>query len=89
VILGASFDTPAENLEFRTKQSFAFRLLCDVDKAVGTAYGTARPPDDDWAAVPKRMTFLIAPDQTIAKVYEVTDVDAHAAEVLEDIRAAG
>jgi peroxiredoxin len=59
-----------------------------VDKAVGTAYGAARPPDDDWAALPKRITFLIAPDQTIAKTYEVTDVAGHAAEVLEDIRAA-
>lgn len=88
MILGASFDTPAENLEFRTKQGFGFRLLCDVDKAVGTVYGAARPPDDDWAAIPKRVTFLIGPDQTIAKTYDVTDVDGHAAEVLEDIRAA-
>lgn len=56
---------------------------------MGTAYGAARPPDDDWAALPMRVTFLIAPDQTIAKTYEVTDVGGHAAEVLEDIRAAG
>lgn len=88
-MLGASFDTPAENLEFRTKQGFEFLLLCDTDKAVGTAYGAARPPDDDWAAVPKRVTYLIGPDQTVAKVYDVTDVDGHAAEVLADIRSGG
>jgi peroxiredoxin len=33
------------------------------------------------------MTFLIAPDGTIAKVYEVTDVATHPDDVLADIRA--
>lgn len=38
--------------------------------------------------VPKRLTFLIAPDGTVAKTYEVTDVAGHPAQVLADIEAA-
>lgn len=89
MIVGASFDTPEDNREFRDKQDFAFALLCDTDQAVGAAYGVVRDPGDDFAALPKRMTFLIAPDQTVAKVYDVTDVAAHADEVLADIKQAG
>jgi peroxiredoxin len=62
-------------------------LLCDVDRAVGRAYGVERAPDEQYPDFPKRITFLIAPDGTVAKVYEVTDVGAHPDEVLADIRA--
>jgi peroxiredoxin len=61
--------------------------LCDVDRAVGKAYGVERGPDEKFPEYPKRMTFLIAPDGTIAKVYEVTDVATHPDDVLADIRA--
>ena len=45
-MLGASFDTPEENKAFADAQSFEFRLLSDVDRAVGAAYEATRPPDD-------------------------------------------
>ena len=51
VILGASFDTPAENLAFAEAQDFPFRLLSDVDRSVGAAYGVVRPADDTYAYV--------------------------------------
>ncbi len=88
VILGASFDTSAENLEFATDQEFPFRLLSDVDRTVGEAYGVARAPDDKFAAFPRRYSFLIGPDGIIRHVYDVTDVAQHADVVLADIERA-
>ena len=63
------------------------RLLSDVDHAVGEAYGTARPPDHDWAAVARRRTYLIDPDGVVRKVYDVKDFGGHPEEVLADLRA--
>lgn len=59
-------------------------MLSDVDQQVGEAYGTKPGPDAKWPLA-KRLTFLITPDGDIAKVYEVSDVAAHAGEVLQDI----
>jgi peroxiredoxin len=53
---------------------------------VGEAYGTARPPDDDWAAVARRSTFLIDPRGTVRKVYDVKDFGGHPDEVLADLQ---
>jgi peroxiredoxin Q/BCP len=89
VILGASFDTVAENLAFATDQEFPFRLLSDADRQVGEAYGVARPADDHYAAYPRRWSFLIDPAGIVRVVYDVTDVAAHAGEVLTDLRAFG
>ena len=87
VVLGASFDTPEENRQFAEDQAFGFRLLSDVDRSVGTAYGVARPPDDQYAAFPTRLSFLIDPDGLVRRVYTVTDVQGHADEVLADLAA--
>jgi len=62
-------------------------LLCDVDRAVGRAYGAEKGPDEQWPDFPKRVTFLIDPEGTVAKIYEVTDVGTHPDEVLADIQA--
>ena len=88
VILGASFDTPAENLQFATDQEFPFRLLSDVDHTVGTAYGVARQAGDKFAEFPRRYSFLIGPDGVIRQVYDVTDVAKHADAVIADIERA-
>lgn len=84
-MLGASFDTPAENRAFADAQSFGFRLLSDTDRAVGAAYEVVRAPDHKYANYPERFSYLIDPTGTIAKCYSVTDVAGHAAEVLADI----
>jgi peroxiredoxin Q/BCP len=85
IVLGASFDTPVENKAFAEAQSFGFRLLSDVDRAVGSLYETARAPDHDYAALPRRISYLIDPDGVISKAYAVKDVATHAGEVLADI----
>jgi peroxiredoxin Q/BCP len=85
VVLGASFDTPEENKAFAETESFGFRLLSDADRSVGTAYGAVRPPDDPYAAMPKRVSFLIDPEGVIRRTYDVKDTAAHADEVLADL----
>jgi peroxiredoxin Q/BCP len=87
VVLGASFDTPEENRRFAEDQQFGFRLLSDVDRAVGRQYQVARPDDDQYAAFPDRVSYLIDPDGVIRRAYRVSDVQGHADEVLADLAA--
>lgn len=56
---------------------------------MGAAYQTARQPDDPDAAFAKRRTFVIDPDGVIRKVYAVKDIEAHAGQVLDDLRELG
>ena len=72
---------------FADENDFPYSLLCDVDRAVGRAYGIERPADDPYPDYPRRVTFLIDPEGTVAKVYEVTDAGAHPEEVLADLQA--
>ena len=46
-----------------------------------------RAPDHKFANFPERHSYLINPQGVIAKVYDVTDVGGHAAEVLTDLAA--
>lgn len=87
VILGASFDTQAENLAFSTAQEFPFRLLSDTDRAVGTAYEVARSAGEQYSQYPRRYSYLIGPDSVIQRSYDVVDVAGHAAVVLAGIRS--
>ena len=84
-LLGISFDAPDANRAFREKFDFPFRLLSDFGEQVGVAYET-RGPGTDKVSFAKRFSYLIDPDGAIAKNYEVTDVNAHAAMVLADLR---
>jgi peroxiredoxin Q/BCP len=88
VILGASFDTPSENLAFAEAQNFPFRLLSDVDQVVGTTYEVVRAPGEKYPEYPRRHSYLIDPDGRIHRRYEVTDVASHAADVIRDLEAA-
>jgi peroxiredoxin Q/BCP len=88
VILGISYDSEAENHAFATAQSFPYRLLCDTDRTVSEAYGAAKGPDDQFPDFPRRVTYLISPDQRVVKRYEVKDVTAHPQQVLDDLLAA-
>ena len=89
VLLGASFDRPEDNAAFAEKYGYAGTLLSDVDHAVGEAYQTARPADDDYPDYAKRRTFVIDPEGVIRKVYAVKDAGAHPAELLADLAELG
>jgi peroxiredoxin Q/BCP len=85
VVVGASFDTPAENRAFAEAQDFGFPLLSDLDRTVGAAYGIGRPAGDKFEEFPLRLSFLIDPEGIVRATYDVTDVAAHADDVLRDL----
>ena len=87
-MLGISFDVPADNKAFRDKFDFPFALLSDPDKSVGAQYDAIRPADDKFANFSQRISYLIDPEGSIAKTYEVEDPGGHAAVVLADLEAA-
>ncbi len=82
--MGASFDTVEAQKHFVDDQGFPYRLLADTTKAMGAAYG-ADQPDKPW---PRRITYLIDPEGTIVRAYDLAgqDLEGHAQAVLDDIR---
>ena len=90
-MLGASFDSVNEQRRFAEEQSFPYRLLSDPDRSAGAAYDVVRQAGEQYAeaGLPRRNSYLIDPDGRIAKAYDLAgqDLAAHAAEVLEEIRA--
>lgn len=82
MILGASFDDAGANCAFADKFAFPFKLLCDVDKQIGTAYGAF---DQKEPAYARRISYLIGPDRRIRKVYDPVKPAAHPDQVLADL----
>jgi peroxiredoxin Q/BCP len=83
-ILGVSPDTPKKHTKFKEKYGLPFTLLADIDHKVCDLYGVwgrkkfmGREYDGVF-----RTTFVIAPDGTIAKVFENVKPDGHSTEVL-------
>ena len=88
-MVGASFDTVEEQRTFADTESFPFALISDPDKSIGRQYHAEREPGEDhydWG-VPRRITYLIDPEGSIAATYDLTgqDLASHAAYVLADI----
>jgi peroxiredoxin Q/BCP len=88
-ILGASFDPPEVNRAFADANGLPFPLLSDVDTEVGKRYETKRAPEEPSPEFAKRRTYLIDPELRIARAYRVSDIPAHPAQILEDLRALG
>jgi peroxiredoxin len=84
-VLGASFDTPAENLAFATAQGFTYSLLSDVDRSVGTVYDVVRRPGEQYEQFPRRVAYLIDPTGVVRATYDVSDVAGFADRVLADL----
>jgi peroxiredoxin Q/BCP len=84
-VLGASFDGIEENRAFAKKFSFPFRLLCDVDRRLGLAYGAADAPD---AAYARRISYVIGEDGKILLAYPKVRPDQHLDRVLADLPGA-
>jgi thioredoxin-dependent peroxiredoxin len=86
-VLGISTDSPKSHSKFATKYELPFPLLCDSDAAVAKAYGCwvlKKFMGKEFMGV-SRMTFAIAPDGRIEKVYRKVKPDSHAAEILADL----
>jgi thioredoxin-dependent peroxiredoxin len=78
VILGVSFDTPAENKKFADKFSFNFPLICDTDRTIGTAYGANVDPQKGA----QRVGAVIDGDGKIKEWHARVDARAWPAEVV-------
>ena len=81
MILGVSFDTPAENKRFAEKFSFNFPLICDTDRTIGTAYGANADPQKGAA----RVGVVIDRDGKIKEWHARVDARAWPAEVLKTL----
>ncbi|TSC59398.1 MAG: peroxiredoxin Q/BCP [Candidatus Peregrinibacteria bacterium Greene0416_62] len=79
VILGVSKDTIESHQRFAKKFALPFPLLTDPDRVIITAYGA------DGEIFPKRVSFLIDSQGSIAKIYDNIDCGSHAQEVRRDI----
>ncbi len=87
VIFGISADTVVCHKKFADNQNLPFALLADTEKTMLRAYGvwgTKKLMGREYEGI-FRTSFLVAPDGTIAKVYENVKPSEHAAEVLADI----
>jgi len=84
-IIGVSLDDVPSQAAFAEKYSLPFPLLSDAQQVVATAYGVLGA--FGTTAIAKRETFIINPQGQVAKHYVVTNIDAHSAEVLADLKA--
>ena len=82
MILGASYDDQTANCAFADKYGYPFKLLCDTDHALATAYHATDPND---ATAPRRISYLISPDGKIVKGYDPVKTATHADDVLRDV----
>jgi peroxiredoxin Q/BCP len=85
VVLGVSFDPPADNARFVASEGFPFRLLSDRDRALAVAVGAA---DSTAEKTARRISYLVGPDGRVLRVYPAVDPAGHAARVLDDLPAA-
>jgi thioredoxin-dependent peroxiredoxin len=72
----------AANAAFANKFSYPFKLLSDVDRSLGMAYGACT---DVKAGYASRISYLIDEQGKIAKVYTKVKPADHPAEVLADL----
>lgn len=84
VVLGASFDTVEDNKKFAEKYDFPFLLLSDTERDVGVKYHAGRNKEEKMA---RRISYLIDPEGTIAKVYGKVNPAEHPNQVIEDLEA--
>ena len=78
MILGVSFDTPAENRAFAEKFHFNFPLISDTDRIIGTAYSANADP----AKGAQRVGIVIGPDGKIKEWHARVDARAWPAAVV-------
>lgn len=84
-LFGVSPDTVKSHQKFRDKFVLPFPLLADPDHKASEAYGVWGPKKfmgREYMGV-DRVTFIIAPDGTIAKVFGKVKPAGHAVEILQ------
>ena len=88
VIVGVSRDTVKSHDRFKTKECLPFPLVSDGDGAITEAWGVWREKKmygrSSMGIV--RSTFLVAPDGTVADIWDPVKVKGHASAVLDAVR---
>ena len=91
MVLGVSPDSADSHRKFRAKYDLPFPLLADTDHAVAERYGVWKEKSlygrKYWGI--ERSTFVIAPDGTIARVFQKVKPQGHATEVAEALATLG
>lgn len=88
-VFGVSADNEKSHKKFEEKYSLPFTLLSDTGHTVAEAYGAwglKKFMGREYEGI-HRVSFLINPEGKIAKVYEKVKPEAHADEVLADLKA--
>jgi thioredoxin-dependent peroxiredoxin len=87
-VLGVSPDTPAAEKKFAENFNIHFPLLGDEDKKVAIAYGVLKEKNMYGKKVMgiERTTFVIGPDQRLAKIFPKVKPEGHAEEVLAAVK---
>ena len=90
IVLGISRDTSKAQARFRAKYELPYPLLADTEAEVCNLFGVLKEKNMYGKKVKgiERSTFLIAPDGTLARVWEKVKPEGHAEEVLSAVQAA-
>ena len=88
-MLGVSADSIAKQKKFKEKYELPYHLLADTEKKMCADYGVLKEKNmyGRKSIGIARTTFLLAPDGTIAKIFENVKPDGHAEQVLAAIKA--
>jgi peroxiredoxin Q/BCP len=88
-VLGVSADHVASHASFRDKYELNFPLLADPDHKVAEKYGAWREKNmyGKKSMGIQRSTYLIDAAGTVARVWKRVQVDGHATQVLEALKA--
>lgn len=81
-VFGVSTDDVESHRRFAEEHELPFPLLADTEARIADSYGVPHP-----GGFMQRVTFLIAADGTIARVFPSVDPGVHADEVLAAIEA--
>lgn len=84
-LLGVSADTSKQQLKFKDKYEFPFRLLADEDKAVINAFGVWGPKKfmgKTYDGI-HRTTFIIDEQGIVERIIDKVKTKDHAAQILE------
>ena len=87
-VFGVSIDPVKKHAKFAEKYDLPFTLLADEEKTLVNAYGVwgkKKFMGREYIGI-KRWSFLIGPDGKVKKVYEDVKPDAHADDVLSDLK---
>ena len=85
-VVAASPDPSAAHASFAAELGLPFPLVSDASGDLALAFGAATPASGGGELTVGRRTFLIDPNQRLARIYAPVDLASHATEVLADAR---